>query len=421
MKHKNKRKAHEAMLRMSDMKSVVDEFGLNPTNKTMLSVVDRVRTSQITDEEISYLATTLGRSGVVLATQECQPAADLVSTGAPTSLSTLLGPLYLRSMGYTVPKLGVPGRPAGGVDTLAQLPGYRVKLSNDEVRACIDRCGYAHFLSNQDHAPLDARLFKFRQRTSSQNIPELTIASLLSKKIATGLKRVGLDIRVAPHGNFGDTWEEAHQNAQCFRRVASILGIDSVCFLTDARFPYQPFVGRGESLVALKETFSGSQEYSLVHHATMCFAMASAVAVDDHYTVDLRSGMAVAEKHFYDNLQAQGSSRDAFDEYVEKTQSGHRFHFTAKNRGFVSIRIESLRELVLRFQKVCTKDGTTFPDGMGIVLRKRPGEFVQPGDLLATIRVSDKEWQSVERQLSNVLVISNTLELGMGFERVTNG
>lgn len=401
------------------MNSLVDEFRSNPTEKTMRAVIARVRTKQVTDEEIAYLATTLGRSGSVFSIQDDRPAADLASTGSPTSLSTLLGPLYIRSMGFSVPKLGVPGRPAGGVDILAQLSGYKVNLTGKEVMACIEQCGYVHFLSNHAHAPLDARLFQYRQQCGAQNIPELTIASLLSKKIAVGLQRAGLDIRVAHHGNFGGTWEEARNNAQRFQRVASILGIDSVCFLTDARFPYQPFVGRGESLLALKEIFSETQEQSLAYHATMCFAMACGTV--ECSNVDLRAKTIAAEKHFYDNLLAQGSSKEAFDEYVEKIRNGHKFQFVAKGHGFVCIRIERLRELVLRFQQACAVDGTSFSDGMGIILRKRPGEFVHSGDLIATIRVTEKEWHSVERQLSDALSISSTLELGMGFERVVNG
>lgn len=403
------------------MNSLVDSFSDNPTDQTMQAVISNVRANGMTDGEIGYLSETLGRSGNAheITTGSEQPLADLASTGAPTSLSTLLCPLFLCSMGFIVPKLGVPGRPAGGVDTLAQLTGYRISLTNQEVRECIKRCGYAHFLVGSNHAPLDAQLFRFRQKSNAQNIPELTIASLLSKKIAAGLTRVGLDVRVASHGNLGNTWDEALYNARRFRRVASILGIKSVCYLTDARFPYQPFCGRGESLVALKEVFSGPKEQSLVDHVTMCFAMACALA--DHPTVDLKNTLELAEKLFYENLVAQGSNRDAFDEYVEKTLVGHRFLFTASDNGFVSIRIDRLRDLVLQFQKEYGVRGSAFPDGMGIILRRRSGEFVQAGEVLASIRVSENRWDVVRRSLKHVLTVSNVLEVGQGFELVKNG
>ena len=401
------------------MKSLIDEFRSTPTDDAMRTVIDRARTSRMSDDDIAYLATTLGTSGNVLSIPNGQSAADLASTGGPTSLSTLLGPLYLRALGCCVPKLGVPGRPAGGIDSLAQLPGYMVNLTDDQVMACIERCGYAHFLANGDHAPLDARLFQFRRRSGTQSIPELAIASLLSKKVAVGLQRAGLDVRVAPHGNFGGTWQEARRNARRLRNVAAIIGIDMVCFLTDARFPFQPFVGRGESLVALKEIFSGPKDPSLREHARLCFAMACATAT--YADGDLRSKMAEAEKHFYDNLLAQGSSQDAFDGYVDEVRNGHRFHFVARDHGFLCVRLDQLRDLILRFQSAGAADGRAFPDGMGLVLRKNPGDVVRPGELIGTVRVAEAQWQSVERQLAEVFMISDTLECGPRFERVMNG
>ncbi len=398
------------------MKSLVDQFRSDPTDNAMRAVIDRVCTSEITDDDIAYLATTLGRSGTPLSIPGSQSTADIASTGAPSSLSTLLGPLYLRALGCSVPKLGVPGRPAGGVDVLAQLPGYRVNLTADEVAVCIERCGYAHFLANEEHAPLDARLFRFRQESGTQSIPDLAIASLLSKKISVGLRRAGLDVRVAPHGNFGATWDEARRNARRFLRVAAIIGIDAVCFLTDARFPYQPFVGRGESLVALSEIFAGTREPSLADHAKLCFAMACSTA--DHPNLDLREKTVAAEKHFYDNLTAQGSSREAFDEYVAEVRSGHRFQFVAKNRGFVLVRLDRLRDLVLRFQATAVGSDAVFPDGMGMVLYRFRGDLVQPGDLLATIRVAEEQWYSVERELDDVISTSSTPETSVGFEKV---
>ena len=390
----------------------------DPTDNSMGAVIDQILNNGATDDEIAYLAITLGRSGCVLSFPGIQQAADLASSGAPTSLSTLLGPLYLRSMGCLVPKLGVPGRPAGGVDTLAQVPGYRVNLNSREITNCIDRCGYAHFLANGEHAPLDARLFKYRQNSRAQSIPELTIASLLSKKIAVGLKRVGLDVRVARHGNLGSTWEKARSNALRFLRVASLIGIDTVCFLTDARFPYQPFVGRGESLVALEEIFTRTPNQLLGCHSKLCLAMACGVV--DKSDVDMEEILAEAEKHFYDNLLAQGSCRDAFHEYVDKIRQGHRFQYISTTPGFVSIHLDRMRDLFLRFQSVGTAGMDLFQDRMGMIFYRFPGELVQPGDLLATVRIAEDDWHLVERQLENVIQISDSLDVGVGFERVTN-
>jgi pyrimidine-nucleoside phosphorylase len=130
----------------------------------------------------------------------------------------------------------------------------------------IDQCGYAHFLAGAEFAPLDAALFRFRQKVGAQNIPALAIASILSKKIACGVKFAGLDVRTATHGNFGSDFSEAGDAARAFCAAATAAGLTPVAFLTDARAPYQPFFGRGESLMALRMIFEKRGDAWLAEH-----------------------------------------------------------------------------------------------------------------------------------------------------------
>ena len=108
-------------------------------------------------------------------------------------------------------------------------------------------------------------------------VPPLVIASLLSKKLAAGLTHVGLDVRVMPNGNFGTTWEvaPAQMPAVSFE-IAEMVGIRAKCFLTDGTEAPQPFIGRGEALVALNTLLDGPENAWLTQHATRCYAMAAA-------------------------------------------------------------------------------------------------------------------------------------------------
>ena len=385
----------------------------------MQEVIEAVRVRRITDDELAYLARALAGRGSTVPLCDPTRAVDLASTGGPTSLSTLLGPIYLRAMGCCVPKLGVPGRPAGGVDVLSRLPGYRVNLSDREVKECIERCGYVHFLAGESYAPLDARFFSFRQRAGVQDVPELSIASLLAKKLAVGLNRAGLDVRVAPHGNFGAHWEVARRNAQRFQRVAASCSVIASCFLTDARFPYQPFVGRGEALVALSRVLSGIAFGSLGRHANMCLAMAAVLART--LPADPVAMALAARDCFYLNLAAQGSSREAFEEYVDRTQRGHRFEYISHQHGFLRIDMDRLRRVFLDFQNVELGEEAVFPDSLGMVLIKAPGELVRAGDVVASVRVDEKDWLAVERQLHGAIFVSGRPSKLLWFEEVSHG
>jgi pyrimidine-nucleoside phosphorylase len=202
-------------------------------------------------EDICALTRDLAESGATVESASLGSTADVASTGSPFSLTTLICPLLLVASGHIVPKLGVPGRPAGGIDCLLQIPGYRADFGTEEVIRILKQCGYAHFLAAGRIAPLDARLFVLRQANGLQAVPKLAIASILSKKLAAQVVNVGLDVRVAPWGNFGADFAAAEVTARTFAECASALGLLPYVFLSDATTPYQPYLGRAESLVAM--------------------------------------------------------------------------------------------------------------------------------------------------------------------------
>lgn len=386
---------------------------------SMRGTIDSAAKGSMTNEDIASLAIKLAQSTCSTPIGAEQRTADLASTGGPSSLSTVLGPLYLRSLGWSVPKLGVPGRPAGGVDILAQVPGYQIRLTRKEVKKCIERCGYVHFLADESHAPLDARFFRFRQTVGAQNLPDLAIGSILAKKVAVGLERAGLDVRVAPHGNFGTTWEEARRNGRRFESVASILGIDAKSILTDGTNPYQGFVGRGEALLALRQLFRGDADPYLTSHALQCLAMAILTA--DSKGTDAASVLQHCKTHFFENLCAQGSCKDAFEEYTELIERRHSFHLQARREGVVDVQLDRIRDIVVHYQRFEAPEGTEFPDEMGIVLKRWPGDMVKAGDLLATVRAPEGQWPAVEAGLHDAIGIRRVHGSRLGCEEVYGG
>ena len=352
-------------------------------------------------EAAAALAEVLAKSGVIIS-HHSKVTADVASTGGPTSLSTLLCPLYLCAAGVRVPKLGVPGRPAGGIDCLAQIQGYRYQLSSREVERVLDRCGFAHFIANGDMAPLDGRLFRLRQEAGMQNIPILAVASILSKKLAVGVGRVGLDVRVAPWGNFGSNDDEALSSAALFRSAAALHQIEAFTFLTDGTQPYQPLVGRAESMCALARVFDGRHDPSLESHNRQCMEMAAATSgkpdvVRGISQIALRSAFAA-------NLSAQGSSIDAFDELVEVTTNAHRYVIVASCEIYFDADLPLLRDVMVRAQRDRLLSGNAeFPDPIGIEMLRKPAETVAAGTALAAVRATEPIWDKYGADLTRAL------------------
>ncbi|HWR14730.1 MAG TPA: hypothetical protein VN577_07865 [Terriglobales bacterium] len=349
----------------------------------MDALISCFRADTVSDEDIAYLANGIGTNGEVMEHTPQAVVADVPSTGGPSSLSTLLSPLELAAGGAMVPKLGVPGRPAGGVDVLACIPGFRVSLNATEVRRCLNKCGYAHFLAGARFAPLDAMLFSYRQKVGAQDVPSLAVASLLSKKIAVGVNRVCLDVRVASFTNFGG-WEQARENARRFVRVAARLGIRATAFLTDGSMPYQGFIGRGEALVALNSVFSGNAPDDLKHHAELCRQMARS-CLDS----PLGAPPAVLAAKFQNHLEQQGASWEDFQRKLLQLGSEPRAVIRAESDGFVGVDLNSIRRILSSRQQLGQPTKEAFSDPCGITLLIPYGQKMRAGDAIAEIRATE--------------------------------
>ena len=398
----------------------IDTLSQYQSEDSMRSVVQAGRAGLLNADEVYRLAVTLANSGNKLTWEYEEQTADLVSTGGPSSLSTLLVPLYLRSLGFVVPKLGVPGRPAGGIDVLAQLPGYRTRVLMDEIKAIITKCGYVHFLAGEEFAPLDAKFFSYRQKQGAQNIPSLVSASLLAKKIACGIKSVGVDVRVASHGNFGRSYAEAKEAFKTFFDAAAIGGIKATGILTDGRFPYQPYIGRGESLAALKKIFAGQAHGTLADHRDLCRLMAGHVAHIGGVAPSEITENGI-EAIFYEHIVAQGSSVDAFERKVESILTAHNHEVRAKDRGFLSVDLASLRGIFRRVHSNRQVTPNEFADSFGVILCARPGSYLNRGDLLATVRASTSDWEMISACLENTIRCVELLDAAPGTDEVIYG
>lgn len=387
---------------MNEFKQIIAALSLEPSETNMSNLIEYVSVHYITPSDVALLTRAIADSGAHINPQ-IPNCLDIASTGGPTSLSTLLVPMYLRALKKTVPKLAVPGRPAGAIDTLATIPGYRIHLTPKEVMQCLIECGYVHFIADERYVPLDAMLFAYRQRIGAQQSIPLVIASILAKKLAVNLKEAGLDIRVGPYCNFGDSFNDARQNARYFCSVASLLGIKAVCILTDARKPYQPWVGRGESLAALNEIFNNKASYQLKSHAEQCWMMAVTVT-NSAYDLNSPDGGKL-KRIFEHNLASQGSNLSAFKERIAEIINAHTIELVAKGNGYVVIQQNIVRSILVDVQESFIGGQTEFPDPAGVRFLVEPGEYTKKDTPIASIRVPSQIEKSLISRLEDAIFV----------------
>jgi len=316
-----------------------------------------------------------------------------------------LCPLYLVVLGANVAKLGVPGRPAGGIDVLAQVEGYKTQLSAFEIYSAIEKCGYTHFNAGV-FAPLDAEIFRYRQETGAQNVPDLVIASLLSKKLCVGVNRIGLDVRVSPFGNFGTTWDEAQLNASKFCKVASFLGKKAKCFLTNGSIPYQPYIGRSEALFALNEVFNANMDEALREHDQLCFTMANELMGASYSP---KPAVLNLQKVFFENLESQNGLIESYFRTVDMVSKSHSCEIVSMGEGFLEIDLHMVRSIMVGVQRINTNEENIFPDPCGIILKSKVGQKVKKGSLLATLRCNKNDEQDLIEKFGKAFRVRETI------------
>lgn len=343
---------------------------------------------------------------------------DVASTGGPSSLSTLISPLILRLCSLSVPKLGVPGRPAGGIDCLAQISGFQSSLSAEDAKACFNKTGFVHFLANDNFAPLDIRLFKIRQNTGAQSVPTLAAASLISKKLALGVQIAGLDIRTADHGNFGSDQKTARENGKMFIEAAERVNIKARPFLTQGQLAYQPLLGRKESLLALDLLFKGEACRWLSSHYRTCEQIAFACLPENlKKNAPAITPLAVLNV-FRDTLMGQGGSFDSFQAIADQTRRNHLISVVAQADGYASYHLGRIRKLMTSIQNSAASVTETFPDPIGIWLRKRPGEWCRKGEEIATMRLESPSPGQFEAELQTLLSTTSEICVSENVEEI---
>ncbi|MEM7152879.1 MAG: thymidine phosphorylase [Myxococcota bacterium] len=162
------------------------------------------------------------------------PIVDKHSTGGVGDKVSLILAPALAACGAVVPMISGRGlgHTGGTLDKLESIPGYDVRPDNDRFGEVLREAGCAVIGQTANLAPADKRFYAIRDVTATvESIPLIT-ASILSKKLAAGLQRLVLDVKVGS-GAFIPEPDRARELAQSLVEVAKGAGLPCSAVLTD--------------------------------------------------------------------------------------------------------------------------------------------------------------------------------------------
>ncbi len=225
-------------------------------------------------DEAVALTTAMQYSGDVLEWRDLDgPVVDKHSTGGVgDNVSLMLAPI-VAACGAYVPMISGRGlgHTGGTLDKMDAIPGYQSypdKVLFDKV---VRDCGCAIIGPTGDLAPADKRFYAVRDVTATvESIPLIT-ASILSKKLASGIGGLVLDVKTGS-GAFMPTYDDAKALAQSLVQVANGAGLPTSALITDMNEPLADCAGNAVEVQNAVDFLTGAKQQPRLGEVILNFA-----------------------------------------------------------------------------------------------------------------------------------------------------
>jgi pyrimidine-nucleoside phosphorylase len=375
----------------------------------------------MTTEETAELTMAMARSGDQIDLSAIPGIkVDKHSSGGVADTTTIAIAPLVAACGGKVAKMSGRGlmHSGGTLDKLESIPGYQVFQDMDSFAHIVNTCGASIIGQTANLVPADKRLYSLRDVTSTVDSMPLIASSIMSKKLASGSDKILLDVKWGT-GAFMQTVDEAAELARIMVDIGKHAGRPTVALVTDMNQPLGNAVGNALEVIEAIEILSGRAEGDLKELIMELSARILVMGEVFKRTEDaraalqeaIRSGRAldvfeqIIRLHGGDPAVCRDTSRlpqAASLVPVRAKSSGYVMSMDSDEIGMATVMIGAGRE---------TKSDRIDP-AVGLWLKKRIGDAVCEGDVLAEFHVNDRthEQAAIERFLAAVHIGSETVE-----------
>jgi len=321
------------------------------------------------------------------------PKIDKHSTGGVgDKVSIILGPL-VAACGVRVPMISGRGlaHTGGTLDKLESIPGFRVTFSEKQFLARLDRVGLVIAGQSARWVPADKKIYALRDVTGTVECIPLIVGSILSKKIASGIEGLVLDIKVGS-GGFSRTPKQARKLARALLSTAEHWNLPTSAVLTRMEEPLGRAVGNAPEIEECIRALRGEWEPDL-RTVTMALSaemlILSGVAGSRSEAMKqlgdaVRSGRALAR--FKAFVKAQGGDPEVADDPGTLPQPKVRVSVRSPWRGTVQgIDAYEIGMAAVRLGAGRTKVTDAVNPAVGLLLERKTGETVDKGDVIVRL------------------------------------
>ena len=334
---------------------------------------------------------------------------DKHSTGGVGDTTTLvLGPL-VAACGVPVAKMSGRGlgHTGGTIDKLEAIEGFHVELSTEDFIKQVNDIKLAVIGQSGNLTPADKKLYALRDVTATVNSIPLIASSIMSKKIAAGADAIVLDVKTG-EGAFMKTAEDAKELAHAMVGIGNATGRKTMAIISDMSQPLGFAIGNALEVKEAIETLQGNGPEDLTE---LCLVLGSQMVVVGGKAETLEEARAMLEeviangealkilKQFIEN---QGGNPAIVDDVSLLPQAKFVNEVPSEQEGYISfVEADEIGTAAMVLGAGRATKESEIDLAVGIVLKKKVGDFVKKGESIATVYSNTEELAECMKMIYN--------------------
>lgn len=353
----------------------------------------------MTERETADLTNVMAHSGDMI-DLSCIPGikVDKHSTGGVGDKTTLVLAPIVAACGIPVAKMSGRGlgHTGGTIDKLESIPGFNTSISREDFINNVKEIGISIAGQTGNLAPADKKLYALRDVTATVNNIPLIASSIMSKKLASGADRIVLDVKTGS-GAFMKTLKDSIKLANEMVKIGDNTGRRTVAIVTDMDIPLGYAIGNSLEIIEAIETLKNRGPKDLMEVsfelAARMLELCELGTIDECKNMVIKaveSGKAISK--FAELIEKQGGNNNVINDYSLLPQAEYKFDYISQQSGYIeSMMTDTIGTASLELGAGRETKESQIDYAAGILLKKKTGDWVEKGEVIATLYTNKQE------------------------------